>query len=288
MLERSKAPSRFLDIPLLNLGDETEKVAYLYDLDVGTDRLMNGYFKLYLKDINGNVAIARMFNVPKGDKDIYAEAKTLKGHAIKVRFRVDSYNGSLTFTVISFERYNQLVDYAQFVGEIDGVDSIAATVKEIFRQYADPNPDIPELYKTESFFDLCDGKAGGYIKLVEVVLLSISALRGVPGIDYVELIKVWYTVQRGYYEYLKRLKVIDVITTADKLNIIYKFREQTDSVSVDTLCALIGIAQPQTMQSIIISNAVKYAKDSMRLACVYDSMLTGSVKREGDLTLLKY
>ena len=290
MLSRSGVMSTFLDIPLLKIGDDTIKVAYLYDIDLGTDRLANGYFRLYLKDINGNIIIARMFNLDKNDEEMYVKALSLKGHAIQVRFTVGSYNGSISLQVSEFKKYDGIVDYAQFIGAIDEVEESYEVAKKLFEGFGIPNPDIPKLYKTDSFFELCDGKAGGYMKLVEVVLLSITSLRGIPGIDIKDLVFVWYHVQRAYYKYLSRLSLLEVITNKERLEIITSFsaQEGVNDVCVDTLCGLLDISKPESLSSVIIADTVKSVIKNMKLACIYSTMLPGSYKKEGDLTLLKY
>ena len=293
MISRNGVENNLLDIATLEPGTEYHKVAYLYDLDVGTDRLEKGFFRMFLKDIKGNIIVGRMFNLNQNDEELFLNAKTLKGRAIDMYFRVDMFNGTYNLNVSSFKLYQGLVDYSLFIGSIKNVEKSYEFVTRLFKQFGIENPKIPPAYKTDTFRELCDGKAGGYIKLLEVVSLMITSLDGIPGISREELMDTWFLVQDGYYTYLKRLSELDVISNAEKLDMLYSFKRKVSSsevsaYAVDTFCSLIGFAKPETVQSAILVRTIDSVKEDMRLACVYNSMLPGSTRVDGGLTLLKY
>lgn len=293
MISRSGVENNLLDIATLEPGAEYHKVAYLYDLDIGTDRLEKGFFRMFLKDINGNIILGRMFNLNQDDERVFLEAKTLKGRAIDMYFRVDLFNGTLNLNISSFKLYDGLVDYSLFIGSISNVEKSYEFVTRLFNQFGIDNPKLPPAYKTDNFRELCDGKAGGYIKLLEVVSLMITSLDGIPGISREELMYTWFHVQDGYYNYLKRLRDLDVISNAEKLDMLYSFKRKVSSsdvaeYAVDTFCSLIGFSKPETVQSAILVRTIDSVKEDMRLACVYNSMLPGSTRVDGGLTLLKY
>lgn len=293
MITKSGVANNMLDITTLEPGVDYHKVGYLYDLDIGTDRLANGFFRLFIKDVNGNIIVGRMFNLNQDDDSLFLTAKTLKGKAIDMYFRADSYNGSINLTVNSFELYKGIIDYSLFIGTINDVEKSYQFVTRIFNKFGINNIKLPVAYKSDTFFELCDGKAGGYIKLLEVVSLMVTSLDGIPGINTKEIMDIWYLVQDGYYSYLKRLELIDVISNNEKIDIIYSFKRKIANsdvaiYAVDTLCSILGMSKPQTVQSAILVKTINSVKEYMKLACVYNSMIPGSSKVEGELTLLKY
>lgn len=293
MLTKSGVSDKLLDISMLEPGVDYHKVAYLYDLDIGTDRLEKGFFRLFLKDVNGNLIIARMFNLNQTQTDNYIEAKTLKGKAVDVYFRTDLYNGSLSLTINSFKLYTGLLDYSGFIGAINNIEKSYQFITHIFKNSGIENVNIPVTYKTDSFADLCDGRMGGFAKLVEVVLLMLTSMDGIPGISHKELIEIWYLVQNAYYEYLKRLNILDIVPNEEKIDILYSFKRKIKNsdvslYAVDTFSSLIGFSKPQTVQSVIVFNTVNSVKETMHLACINNSLVSGSTKIDDDLILIKY
>lgn len=293
MITKSGVSDKLLDITALEPGSDYHKVAYLYDIDVGTDRLEKGFFRMFLKDINGNIIIARMFNLNQNQTENFIEAKTLKGKAIDIYFRTDLYNGTLSLTLNSFELYSGLLDYSLFIGAVSNVEKSYQFITNIFEKSGVNNVKIPYTYKTDSFTSLCDGRMGGFIKLVEVVLLMLTSMDGIPGISHKELIDIWYLVQEGYYNYLKRLEFLDIMSNEEKIDMLYSFKrkiagEDVSIYAVDTYSSLIGFSKPQTVQSVILCNTINGVIETMRLACVNNSMVPGSTRMDNNLVLIKY
>lgn len=293
MITRETNENKFLDLPLLTLGEEYDKVCYLHNVVAGKDVTMSGFFRLYLKDIKGNIVVGRLFNVERFE-DVGLDMLALKNKPVQIHFRVDEYNGSLSLNIINIKLYTGMFDYASFIGKIDGIEDSFNFVEGAFKKFLNDNSyTLPSSYKTESFRDICDGRCGAYTKILEITLMNLLAMNGIPGIDNKSLITVLNVVQKHYYKYLSDIQALDFITNSYKFQTVNKLKllpERTNEVLVaeDVLGALIGLNKPESIHSLIIHNTIKEAIDKLNLACIYNTMIRGSVKEVGGVRLLKY
>ena len=143
MIKRTGQLENLLDITTLELGHEYIKICYLHHVKEGrTEGTNSGFFRLYLKDVNGNVIIGRMFNVASyEEKGLVILA--LKGKPVKVHFRVDAYNGSLNLIVNSIEYYDGVFEYASFIGKYDGTNRSYDFALNAFKKLTNQNAELP-------------------------------------------------------------------------------------------------------------------------------------------------
>lgn len=283
---------RLLDISSLVVGESYRKVAYFYRFKHNVTSTLNGFYTIYLKDRNGKVIIGNLFNVE------YFEStgvmmQALKGKAVISNFKVGDFNGTPTLQLDTLEEYTGDVDYSEFVGKVSGVEDYYEFVKTIFGKCGIENPSLPAQYKTKSLRDVYDGRAGGYIKLLEMVMNNLVSLNDILGFDRDEMVRTFYYVQELFYKYLYRIEDVDFITTKMKMDIIINGSMQVDGIDVshyviDALSDLLGVCVAETLQGLVLSKSFKDNMETLTLGCEYDKMLEGVKKKVGDREFLKY
>ena len=293
MITRETNDSIYLDLPTLEVGQEYVKAGYLYNVKAGTSVMQSGYYTLYFKDVKGNVVVGRLFNVVDFENsglDILA----LKNKAVQIQFVVDVYNGSPSLIVSSISLYNGMFDYGSFIGKVDRVEEKFMWCEATFRKLLDDNSySLPQEYKTKSIASIYDGRCGGYVKVLEIVLSNIIAYQDVVGVDIYALGRIFKTVHQEYFRYLDKVNDLDFVTNSLKFQTINRIRlssERTDEtiIAEDILGALIGLNEPESISSVLIVDLVKGALNKLSLASIYSSMIVGASKKVGDVVLLKY
>lgn len=293
MITRETNDSIYLDLPTLEVGQEYVKVGYLYNVKAGTSVMQSGYYTLYFKDLKGNVVVGRLFNVTDFEHtglDILA----LKNKAVEFQFRVDVYNGSPSLIVSKISIYTGMFDYASFIGKVDRIDEKFIWCETTFRKLLDDNSySLPQEYKTKSIASIYDGRCGGYVKVLEIVLSNIIAYQDVVGVDIYALGRIFRTVHEEYFKYLDKVNELDFVTNSLKFQTINRIRlsnGRTDEtiIAEDVLGALIGLNEPESINSVILVDIIKSSLNKLSLASIYNSMIVGASKKVGDVVLLKY
>lgn len=293
MITRETNDSRYLDLPTLELGQEYVKACYLYNVKAGTSVMQSGYYTLYFKDLKGNVVVGRLFNVDDFQNS-GLQILALKNKAVEIQFKVDVYNGSPSLIVTKISLYNGMFDYASFIGKLDKVDEKFTWCERAFGKLLnDNNYSLPQEYKTKSLASIYDGRCGGYVKVLEIVLSNLIAYQDIVGVDIYSLGRIFETVQSEYFNYLSKVNELDFVTNSLKFQTLNRLRMssgRTDEtiIAEDTLGALLGLNQPESVSSVVLKDLITSAIDKLNLASIYNSMITGASKKVGDVVLLKY
>lgn len=291
MIKRTGQLENLLDITTLELGQEYIKICYLHHVKEGrTEGTNSGFFRLYLKDINGNVIIGRMFNVASyEEKGLVILA--LKGKPVKVHFRVDAYNGSLNLIVNSIEYYDGMFEYASFIGKYEGTNRSYDFALNAFKKLTNQNAELPITYKTVSLRSIYEGRVGAYTFILEKVLLNIIALKEIPGINMKQMAEIFYVVQAVYYQYLKRVEDLELVPLAEKLKFVNKISTtgtgDNTLIATEVFSALIGLGKAETLVGIVLYDYINETIKHLNLLCIHQTMVTG-IREVGGQQLVKY
>lgn len=291
MIKRTGQLENLLDITTLELGQEYIKICYLHHVKEGrTEGTNSGFFRLYLKDINGNVIIGRMFNVASyEEKGLVILA--LKGKPVKVHFRVDAYNGSLNLIVNSIEYYDGMFEYASFIGKYEGTNRSYDFALNAFKKLTNQNAELPITYKTVSLRSIYEGRVGAYTFILEKVLLNIIALKEIPGINMKQMAEIFYVVQDVYYQYLKRVEDLELVPLAEKLKFVNKISTtgtgDNTLIATEVFSALIGLGKAETLVGIVLYDYINETIKHLNLLCIHQTMVTG-IREVGGQQLVKY
>lgn len=293
MIRRTDNLDNLLDITTLELGSEYVKICYLHHVKEGrTEGTNSGFFRMYLKDVNGNVIVARLFNVASyEEKGLVILA--LKGKPVKVHFRVDAYNGSLNLIVNSVEYYDGVFEYASFIGKYEGTNRSYDFALNAFRKLlsSNENRELPMIYKTSSLRSIYEGRVGAYTFILEKVLLNIIALKEIPSINMNQMAEIFYMVQDVYYQYLKRVEDLDLVPLAEKLKFVSKFSTMgagdNTLIATEVFSALIGLGKAETLVGIMLYDYINETIKHLNLLCIHQTMVSG-IREVGGQQLVKY
>lgn len=284
--------SALLDISSLELNRQYLKRAYLYGFKEGHTTLGKGYFTLYLKDVNGKVITGVLFNVEKFQEQGLV-MQSLKGKPVTINFETQPFNGSLSLIVHTIEYYGGMFDYGAFIGVAEGVNDFYLFVEDALSKLVGRTVKLPSEYLTKSLRYVYDGRAGGYTKLLEMVVNNLVSLDAILGLDRTELAEIIVHLQSIYYKYLVSIEDIDFITKNMKMKILYDAQLALGSIEVapyviDALTSLLEIGEPETFQGHLVTKMYKDNMETLKLACEYDKMLIGVRKEVGGKVFLKY
>lgn len=278
----------------LTVGTEYNKVAYLSGFKTGINKLDRGYYTLYFKDANGTMVLGNWNNI----NDFINSGKAIndmKKRPVKIQFEATEFNGSIALNIIQLESYDPVgFPYDKFVGIVNNVDDSLMAVNLILGKTLGENTSVDERYKEISLTPICEGKCGGYAKLLELVAYDLVTYQSVSNISLKVLIGVFFEVQKGYFNYLLAKEKADIVSKSDLIDILQITNlENKDNeylpIIIDCLSALIGLTNNiENMYAIIITNAFKNKIENLNLIAVYNTMVLGAEKNWGKYKLLKY
>lgn len=282
--------NKMLDIAHLELDKQYEKVGYLYNFRESTSVTQKGFFTMYLKDVNGKVIVGRLFNVDNF-KDSGLTMQALKGKPVKVNFHVQEFNGSLSLIINTVSVYTGDFDYGSFIGKVEGVEDFFAYTQDVLCKLSDRDIKLPSIYRTKSLRRIYDGRAGGYTKLLQMVVSNVISYDSIIGLDRQEIANTIAYLQEIYFRYLEQIEDIDFITKSMKMKILYDAQIKMEKVDVgsyviDALTALLDLGKPESLAGLLVYRMFESNTEILNFACQYDKMLVGVTRQVGDGTLL--
>lgn len=282
------------DVPYLDMRGIQEyvplkAVAYLTDGKAGLTKMDSGFVTFYLKDVNANTVVGRMFDV----KDFLVSGVNiamLKKKPVQISFVAQSFNGSISLIVDSLEVYTGKFDYNKFIGEIKyDVSAAVETGRELFGR----DWDIPAVWKHASFEEFGKGRIGGFVKVFEIAFGTLSMFTGLSSVSREEFIQTFYNSMKEYFNLLTfraKMDNLQSLTIHDMLHELCRaYGEEEKLLIADTVKALAGLSKPLHLYSHLICLAVGSARQAVDLSIMYETLPTGSkISLGGGADLLKY
>ena len=283
-----------LDIKELQDGFEYEKICYLLNYKAGVTQQEKGFYTFYVKDKNANVIAARMFD-PKDYVNTGFTAMLMKSKAVKIKFMAQIWNGSWSLIVNDIEAWSGEFNYEDYVGKAEySADALEAVYSNLFSQALNPE------YYSEFFPDLCDGRIGGFISVLEKSFTQLYSFK-IKSLNVKDLHQIFFIVMDAYFNFLKLKKQYGIVPSQKIFEIVNSIHFQySDSAYLneitDTVLSLTGLAQPQHIYSHLICGVVNQTKELLTLIYKNQTMPNGStavlaksVPNHNDkITLLKY
>ena len=281
--------AKYLDVSELADGVHFDRLAYVTDSRAGTTKMGSGYFTFYVKDRNANVVRAQLFDV----KD-YVEkgfiAKTLVNKPVSMRFLAQIYNGQWSLIIENIQIWDGDFDFASFRGSVvcDGTKLKAIAAKIMGASYQ-----IPHEYSIISLANICDGRCGGYLKLMDATMHTLTNYKDLPCIDMTGLLETFFYAMEAFYNYNLKLNKFPIIPSNeifDILNMIeMKVRDNPYHLEIADACrSILGVSKPQHIYAHLICNAVKECMDMFSLVYTNAGLAKGSLTQVGGAELLRY
>ena len=275
-----------LDITQLEDGSEYEKICYLFNYKSGITKFDKGFYTFYIKDVNGNMIPAQLFNLENYLNDGF-KALLMKNKPVKIRFIAQIYNGSWSLIIKEIESWDGKFDYSKYIGV---AEYVADAVEDAYKRLFDKS--INQEYYSEYFPEICDGRVGGFISLLEKSFMKLYVY-SFKELDHENLLKCFFISADAYFTYLKLKKTCDIVATNELFDILNSLQfVYKDYVclkeALDTSMCLFGIAKPQHIYSHLICDVINQTNEHLRLIYKNRILPFGSRVNVGDKTLIRY
>lgn len=289
-----------LDITKLVEGQYYKDViCYVSSAGHGLSIKEMGFYKFQLKDYNGKMVSARIFELDDFIK-MGTTLSGLKNRIICVNFIAQIYNGcwSLiirhkmeTVTDSDLKERGINIGIADFRGTMSGVDS--KIINNLFHNTLKIDLDLN--YDLDSFTSICNGKVGGYEFLMTSVLKSLI---GYTHVDQEYNSRLYKSFALVYIFYNRVLKLTESKLYLDESRVIQLLGDLAnyggDSLSegigpaTEVILSLINRGEPKHLVAHLIYAEIKQKKHLIDLMLQYSTIPMTVESQFGGDTLLRY
>lgn len=282
--------NNFLLVRDLKVGKKYTKVAYLSNVSIGIQRNDFGFATFYLKDYEGNLITAKLFNIADFMMS-GVNATLMRKHPVELTFVVQEFNGiSLIIDdKAGIHVWEGNFPYAEFLGKVN-VDT--STIQTVGEQVI-PDYKINAMMQSASFDSIAQGRAGGFLKVFDMALATIYGYNDVVGVNFRDLIFTFYNVMDLYFDVLTQRQKMnnfeDMFDDEILHNARVKFKDDDRKMPIiNSLRALISNSKPIGFDDFVIKNAVETAMTSLNAAYQLNITPIGVRTNVGGVSLLKY
>lgn len=272
-------------------------VCYVTGNRAGTTVYNKGFFTFFVKDVNGNVYPAYVWE-PKDFLQDGAVVSQLKNVCVLLSFTAQIYNGSWSLhlegstiricTPEVIREYGLKIDLAKFRGTVpcQGKEEL----EEVYRQYTES--ELPDVFFRSSFQTICQGRVGGYARLVAAAFHSMKATyEGLQGFNFDGLSETFVIVIQAYAAYLRAAE--SVVTAGRLADVVIGIRQtyrgsQVVEQAIETLFALIGTDKPRHLFAHIIVAELRGKAELLELVYQNNTIPCSMSAQIGGLTLTNY
>lgn len=144
-----------LDIRKLIEGNSYDVLAYVNNVKSGITVNETGYYSFYVKDCNGNIIPARLFNVAEFYEAGFS-ANSLKNKPVKLSCIAQIVYGQWSLLVKEISEWTGDFDYKSFKGFVEYDE------KYLTDEFSQTGSFLPVNFCTKGLASICDGKCGGF------------------------------------------------------------------------------------------------------------------------------
>lgn len=268
MLFKKSENNNLLDAKILEEGKQYNNIiCYVVGNRAGVTVYNKGYYTFFVKDINGNVLPAQIWD-PANFIASGIEVSKMKHVCVLLSFTAQIYNGSWSLVVngsaievCTPETMAELgvsFDIAIFRGRVEPGDT--SELDTAFQKYT--GLPLPAMFTTLSLPTICQGRVGGYAKIVSAAYKSLKETYGnLKEIDFDLLAETYVVTIQAYAVYLKAVDSGEMTTAHRVADVIVSIRQgyRTEVVeqAIDTTLALIGSAAPEHLFAHLIVGELK-------------------------------
>lgn len=239
-----------LDIREFVDGKTFKRLAFVQKVKSGVSVYETGYYTFYVKDVNGNVLAARLFNVKNFIESGFT-ASLYKNKPVIMEFSSQIYNGQWSLVVDKIDLWTGDFPFARFRGSVDAAkDFIMRLAHNCFGSY----DLVKDEYFTVALTSIADGRCGGVAKLLEMSLSMSSALTNLPEIDVKAVqIVIFYAIE-ALYQCETMHDTLSIVSNTQLLQRITKTKELTTGQEfqqyiIDAIVSVYGYGKPQMLYS---------------------------------------
>lgn len=277
-----------LNIRTLVEGVETTAVCLVTKVTAGLTKIETGFFTFYVKDVNANVIAARMFDVGDYIKSGFI-AKAFENKPVKITFIPQIFNGSWSLIVKEITSYKGDFDYESFRGVVKVNSAVVENKFELVFPDKLLNPD----YYSISFSSVCNGKCGGFLKLINAVARDLENYDNIDGVTDKDKYLVFFYTVKAYFTLLKKKEEFEIVNQTDLCNVLLRIDQETQDFSMhsqimDSCRAILGFGEPQHILSHVIYDSIMSENYRFALIEKNNSLAKGSTVKVNNKTLVNF
>lgn len=279
--------NKYLTYSELVENTQIDRICYVVDIDSSMSRLNLPFFSLLIRTTDSKILPCMVFDVDNF-LSMGFQLNALKGKFIRLNCKVRLFEKNrLTLRFISCEVVTPTVDEINlFQKKFPEIDRYFENINDIFTATIDKK--LPAYFKVSTYPSIYDGVVGGYVKFCWDVIMHCQALT----IDsqYEDFMEILYETMINYHNYLQLESKINLVSDSDKVELVSKlpFNCNKDRLIRDTVCAVIGLTNPEHIVSNLICSTFKYIKTVNSMKSSWDTLRPGGVYSCEDYQLKRY
>lgn len=245
-----------LDIRKLIEGNSYDVLAYVNNVKSGITVNETGYYSFYVKDCNGNVIPARLFNVAEFYEAGFS-ANSLKNKPVKLSCIAQIVYGQWSLLVKEISEWTGDFDYKSFKGFVEYDE------KYLTEEFSQTGSFLPVNFCTKGLTSICDGKCGGFALYLGIVFKKLHAMGTYSGVYEDTLLRIATRSASVYFNYLELKDNFGFVSKEVILKTLYSYCIQDVNdveLILDAMTGLTDLGEPQFLESALV---VKVFKDTL-------------------------
>lgn len=245
-----------LDIRKLIEGNSYDVLAYVNNVKSGITVNETGYYSFYVKDCNGNIIPARLFNVAEFYEAGFS-ANSLKNKPVKLSCIAQIVYGQWSLLVKEISEWTGDFDYKSFKGFVEYDE------KYLTDEFSQTGSFLPVNFCTKGLASICDGKCGGFALYLGIVFKKLHAIGVNNGIYEDILLHIAAMAASAYFQHLEMKDSFGFVSRETSLKTLYSYCVQDISdkeLILDAIAGLIELGEPRFLESALV---VKTFKDTL-------------------------
>lgn len=290
--ESTHTKVELLDLTKLTEFQEVECVAYVQNGYSGVTKFQKGYATFILKDCNANVVRATLFDVENFMRS-GLDIAMFKRKPVLIHAAVQNFNNSMSLVLSETHPvvlYTGEFDYSKFIGKLHFNKDY---IEDVGRRIFGTDYNFPTKMQTVSLDNVGQGRVGAFGKVFEMVMTSLLTMQDVPGVEFEELMWVFFHAMDNYLDAVTAEQKVDILdglnsySVIEKVNLLYK-NDDHRLLMVDTIRALMGFANPSHLIAHLIFKSYKNAVQALELSLTNSNLPLMAKTKVGGDDLLKY
>lgn len=288
-------PENFLNISNVQFDIVYEKDAYLSNIGSGIDKNSSGFYRLYMKDINGDMIVGRIFNVERylTGKLVLSE---MKGKFVRITFMASMFAGRMTLNVSTITLASGVDSriLAKVIGVIPKYNEHFEYLQNVITNKLGITSAVPQsilLYHNELLFE---GRTGGCAEFCYLVLSYIETYAPLYSqVEHKAIVACFVYMTRYIPTIFDLLLKYDSIPMQEVIGILTKIEKSSfmaDGLPVKEIAesALYGICVgelPDTTLGRILYRAWYNVLDTVNEKCISSKVPIGTIMYTGGKSL---
>jgi len=264
-----------------------EGICYIVNVNNAISAIETNYYRLIVRTVDNVLIPCLVFN-SEDFTTLGFKLNSLKNKYVKLRARVNEFNGRLSLKFISLSIVEDVtVDLVtKFKTVIDNLEGYYTDLNNVFSNYVDEK--FPIICRSKSYPDLYKGQIGGFVKLSWEMMVNCQSMAS--DLANEDFMKILFYSLIGLKEYLDKQEQFNLVTDSDKIEMISRMSSKghVDRLIRESVSCLIGLTKPNHIIPVIIYNSYNFIMSTQNIKNNWEMLRPGGVSECEGLKLIKY